>query len=466
MRNRHKYSFIFSCILADVLAIIVASFIFLRYAQLSNVAWDYFFLNNLTSARLFCWILPALYFRLYPLDTEFNLDAFYRYTWRVFLLQAFLWQSYIYLIHASKNYNFVFESNVYSSSFLMVYCLFSRITITYILINMKNWIQNPFKVAIWGFNKTSIGLASQIEKNAHFLNFLGIINSESELKYKSKKEFGAVLQHAIENASKTGIQEMYIVVQPKYITDLNHFFELADKLCMRLKFVPDFSMLSKEKFSSSSYHNFQVLKPREEPLQKSSNLLIKRVFDVIFSLLVVILILSWLFPILAFLIKKQSKGPILFKQLRTGKKNQPFWCYKFRSMRVNTVSDSKQAQKEDDRVTPIGKFIRRTSLDELPQFFNVLLGDMSVVGPRPHMLKHTDDYNDLIHNFMVRHFVKPGITGWAQVSGHRGETKEVIDMKRRVNADINYVLNWSLIKDIKICFLTVIITLKGDVNAF
>ena len=466
MRNRHKYSFIFSCILADALAMIGASFIFLRYTPLSNEAWNYFFLNNLISAKLLCWILPALYFRLYPIDTEFNLDAFYRNSWRAFLMQALLWQSYIYLIHASIDYNFGFESNVYSSSFLLVYFLFSRIAITYILINMKNLIRKPFNVAIWGFNKTSVELASQIETNAYFSNFLGIINSESEMTYKSKKQFGVVLTEAIKNASITGIQELYVVVQPKYITDLNHFFELADKCCMRLKFVPDFSMLSKGKFSSSSYHNFQVLKPRNEPLQKNINRLIKRVFDLVFSLLVILLLLSWLFPILAFLIKKQSKGPVLFKQLRTGKKNQAFWCYKFRSMRINAASDSKQAQKEDDRITPIGKFIRRTSLDELPQFFNVLLGDMSVVGPRPHMLKHTEDYNDLIHNFMVRHFVKPGITGLAQVTGHRGETKEVIDMKRRVNADIDYVLNWSLIKDIKICFLTVIVTLKGDENAF
>ena len=466
MRNRHKYSFIFSSILADLLAIIGAAFIFLRYAQLSNVNWDDFFLNNLISVKLLCWILPALYFRLYPLDTDFNLSAFYRNTWRAFLLQAVLWQSYIYLIHESKNYNFGFESNVYSSSFLLVYCLFSRIAITYILTNMKNWIKNPFNVAIWGFNKTSIELASQMETTAYFSNFLGIINSESEMTFKGKKQFYAALTAAIKNASIAGIQELFVVVQPKYITDLNHFFELADKYCMRLKFVPDFSMLSKGKFSASNYNNFQVLKPREEPLQKSFNRLIKRSFDLFFSLLVIVLVLSWLYPILAFLIKKQSKGPVLFKQLRTGKKNQSFLCYKFRSMTVNAASDSKQAQKEDARVTPIGKFIRKTSLDELPQFFNVLLGDMSVVGPRPHMLKHTEDYNDLIHNFMVRHFVKPGITGLAQVSGFRGETKEVIDMKRRVNADIDYVLNWSLIKDIKICFLTVIVTLKGDENAF
>jgi lipopolysaccharide/colanic/teichoic acid biosynthesis glycosyltransferase len=135
-------------------------------------------------------------------------------------------------------------------------------------------------------------------------------------------------------------------------------------------------------------------------------------------------------------------------------------------MHINASSDSAQAQKDDARVTPIGKFIRKTSLDEMPQFFNVLLGDMSVVGPRPHMLKHTTDYNNQIDNFMVRHFVKPGITGLAQVSGYRGETKKVSDMKRRVKADIDYLQNWSLIKDFKICFLTVIVTLKGDENAF
>jgi lipopolysaccharide/colanic/teichoic acid biosynthesis glycosyltransferase len=135
-------------------------------------------------------------------------------------------------------------------------------------------------------------------------------------------------------------------------------------------------------------------------------------------------------------------------------------------MSLNKNSDSLQAQKGDPRVTPIGKFIRKTSLDELPQFFNVFMGDMSIVGPRPHMLKHTKDYNDLISNFMVRHYVKPGITGLAQVSGYRGETRKVSDMKRRVNADILYVQNWSLIKDIKICFLTLIVTIKGDSNAY
>lgn len=466
MRNRHKYSIIFCCILVDLLALTVASFIFLSYTHPSKATWSTFFLNNIMGAKLLCWILPALFFRLYPLDTDFKLDIFYRNTWYTFLAHSFFWQSYIYLIHDSDIYRFGFESNIFAGSFLLVYGLFSRIAITFVVVNLKNWISKPYNVAIWGFNKTSIELASQIETSAYFSNFLGIINSESITTYHNKKQFSIGLAEAIVAASTTGIQELYVVAPPHYITDLNHFFGLADKCCMRLTFVPDFSMLAKGKFSATSYNNFHVLRPRNEPLQKSFNRLIKRAFDIFLSLLVLILVLSWLFPILAFLIKKESKGPVLFKQMRSGKKNQPFWCYKFRSMYVNTTSDSKQAQKNDDRVSPIGKYIRKTSLDELPQFFNVLMGDMSVVGPRPHMLKQTEQYNDLIHNFMVRHFVKPGITGLAQVSGLRGETKGVKDMKRRVNADIAYVVNWSLIKDIKICFLTVVLIFKGDQNAF
>lgn len=466
MKNRHKFTFIFSCILADVLAMICASTIFLEYSSLSAIGWHQFFIKNILISLLVSWMVPVFYFRLYPLESDFNLEAFYRNTWRSFLVQQIIWQSYIYFFHGKEQYEFGIASNIFLWSFLLIYFLLSRIAITLVVSNIKKWVRKPYKVAIWGFNKTGIELAAKIENNTYFFDFLGIINTNSEIIYKTKKEFSPVLLQAITNASNSGIQELYVVVQPKYIRNLNPFFELADKYCLRLKFVPDFSKLSKGKFTASSFHNFHVLKPRHEPLQNSFNRFIKRVFDVVVSLLVVLFLFSWLFPILALIIKKQSKGPVFFKQLRTGKKNQAFWCYKFRSMRVNRDSDSIQAQKGDERVTPIGRFIRKTSLDELPQFFNVLLGDMSIVGPRPHMLKHTDDYSDLINNFMVRHFVKPGITGLAQVSGHRGETKKVIDMKHRVNADIDYVLHWSLIKDIKICFLTVIVILKGDEKAF
>ncbi len=192
----------------------------------------------------------------------------------------------------------------------------------------------------------------------------------------------------------------------------------------------------------------------------------KRTFDVVFAALVVALLLSWLLPLIALLIKAESRGPILFKQLRTGKNGQPFYCLKFRSMRMNADADSKQASKGDSRITKVGAFLRKTSLDELPQFFNVLKGEMSVVGPRPHMLSHTEYYAQAIDNFMERHLIMPGITGLAQVSGFRGETKEVEAMANRVNADIKYLSNWSFLLDMKIVLLTVVQAVKGSENAF
>jgi lipopolysaccharide/colanic/teichoic acid biosynthesis glycosyltransferase len=161
-----------------------------------------------------------------------------------------------------------------------------------------------------------------------------------------------------------------------------------------------------------------------------------------------------------------SKGPVFFKQLRTGKHNKPFYCLKFRSMRLNDDSDHKQATRGDSRITKVGAFMRKTNIDELPQFINVLRGEMSVVGPRPHMLKHTEDYSRVIDNFMVRHLVAPGITGWAQVIGYRGETKEREAMEKRVKTDIWYIKNWSFMLDLKIVLLTIKQTFKGNENAF
>jgi lipopolysaccharide/colanic/teichoic acid biosynthesis glycosyltransferase len=152
--------------------------------------------------------------------------------------------------------------------------------------------------------------------------------------------------------------------------------------------------------------------------------------------------------------------------MRSGENNEPFLCYKFRSMRVNTDSDLKQMTKGDSRVTKIGQFIRKTSIDELPQFFNVLKGDMSIVGPRPHMLNHTKQYNELTENFMVRHFVKPGITGLAQIRGLRGEITDMKYMQERINVDIEYLENWDVISDFKICFLTFYSIIKGDEKAY
>ena len=466
MRNRHKFAFIICCAIADMIAMVYGTLLFLDLVTEEGVGWNTLFLNRMIPITILSWLFSVTYFQLYRVDVLFNLDDFFRNSWRAFLTQRILWHSYIFIFQDKLLYFFGSKANLFQLSFLLFYFLLSRILFALITGNIKRWVVKSYTVAIWGFNKTSIELASHLEANSYFIDFLGILNENSSAEYTNNDDFSIALTEAIHNASEQNINELYIVTKPDFISDLNYFFELGDKHCMRLKFVPDFSSISKKHFSSSHINNFHVIKPRNEPLQNAYNRLAKRVFDLVVSSIVILLILSWLYPLLACLIKRNSKGPVLFKQMRTGKKNEPFCCYKFRSMYMNMGDESQQAIKGDARVTPIGKFLRCTSLDEMPQFFNVLLGNMSIVGPRPHMIKHTNDYNDHINNFMVRHFVKPGITGLAQVSGLRGETKRVSDMIRRVSKDIEYVQRWSLITDIKICFLTIVVILKGDKNAF
>lgn len=239
----------------------------------------------------------------------------------------------------------------------------------------------------------------------------------------------------------------------------------ADKNLIRFKLVPEFYYTHKPTFVQNFGH-IPVISIRPEPLENMLNRFFKRLFDIVFSLFIILFVFSWLFPILSVLIKLSSPGSIFFVQVRSGRDNEAFNCYKFRSMQVNNESDKKQATRGDARITKIGAFLRKTNLDELPQFFNVLKGNMTVVGPRPHMLKHTEEYSKLIDQFMVRHFLKPGITGWAQVNGLRGETKTTEDMLERVEADVWYLENWSFLLDLKIIFLTLWGTIRGDKNAF
>jgi putative colanic acid biosynthesis UDP-glucose lipid carrier transferase len=202
------------------------------------------------------------------------------------------------------------------------------------------------------------------------------------------------------------------------------------------------------------------------PLDIKSNKHLKRLFDIAFSLFIIVFILSWLTPLLALLIKIESDGSVFFKQKRNGLNYHEFFCYKFRSMKENDIADLEQVSKNDPRITIIGKIIRKTSIDELPQFFNVLLGEMSVVGPRPHMISHTEIYAKSVDKFMVRHFVKPGITGLAQTNGYRGEVENENDIIYRVKYDIFYLEHWSILLDIKIIFLTIINAIKGEDKAY
>lgn len=212
---------------------------------------------------------------------------------------------------------------------------------------------------------------------------------------------------------------------------------------------------------STPYMNFF-----QDPLRNTSNRFVKRAFDIIFSLFILIFIFPWIYVIVGIITKITMPGPVFFKQKRNGINGKEFVMYKFRSMKVNKQADTQQASKEDPRITGWGKILRKTNLDEMPQFINVLKGDMSVVGPRPHMVKHTEEYSKLIEHYMLRHYIKPGVTGYSQVTGFRGETKELSQMEGRIKGDIWYLEHWSLWLDIYIVFKTILNAIIGDDNAY
>lgn len=262
------------------------------------------------------------------------------------------------------------------------------------------------------------------------------------------------------------IDEIYASVAELSNKDLVKLIEFVDNNLKILKFLPDNKEIYSKKLDFTYYGVLPILSMRKIPMDEPINKFLKRSFDIVLSLLVIVGVLTWLTPILGLLIKLESKGPIFFKQKRNGLDYKEFFCYKFRSMIPNPMADLHQIKKGDERVTKIGRIIRKTSIDELPQFINVLKGDMSVVGPRPHMVSHTHMYAERIDKFMVRHFIKPGITGLAQISGFRGEVDSESHIINRVKYDIFYLENWSLFLDLKIVFQTIFNALRGEEKAY
>lgn len=270
-----------------------------------------------------------------------------------------------------------------------------------------------------------------------------------------------------EYCKENNVHEIYYALdqQQELFAELMQF---ADEHFIFLGIVPHIDGVDFSRRVDTILYNdsrIPIIASRKAPLQLFENHQMKRAFDIVFSALVLFVLFFTLFPIIALAIKLSSKGPILFKQLRPGKNNKLFWCYKFRTMKADS-DQQKQATKNDSRITKVGAFLRRTSLDELPQFYNVLIGDMSVVGPRPNLLVHLQEYPKEIKEYTQRHWVTPGITGFAQVNGYRGETKETLLMKKRVEHDLQYIENWSLSLDMKIIGKTVVNMVKGEDKAY
>lgn len=409
------------------------------------------------------WLFNTAIFKLYTAYNARKIERIYRGTVKSVILHFVFFSIYLLL---AKDYTFSKNFLIYFYLLLFLAFLLNRFIGTYIQYVLISKFNSTRKVAVMGDNDTGMRLAAYLEKQRN-VDFYGFVDADESIFGEANGQVSMKAAKNMTEAALYGVKDLYVSIAPAKMHLIGPLVSEADKQMLRLKFIPDLAGALAAPYTITYMGGeFPIITLRNEPLESMSNRFKKRAFDMIFSTLVIVFVLSWLYPIIGLLIKLQSKGPVLFKQQRSGINDEPFWCYKFRSMRMNNDSDKKQATKGDSRITPIGSFLRKSSLDEMPQFFNVFRGEMSVVGPRPHMLRHTEEYKKIIGQYMVRQFVKPGITGWAQVNGYRGETKDDIAMEKRVEHDIWYLENWSTMLDVRVIFMTVINVFQGEENAY
>ena len=350
-----------------------------------------------------------------------------------------------------------------SYTIFAVLVLLWRLLIIWALSVYRRSGYNQMRIVIVGYGKAGLDLYNFVSKNKdRGYQFLGFFDDKFQEDSMIKGKISDLEKFILQN----DVDEIFCSLDSISRDQLKKITIFADNHLKRIKLLPNLKDFTAAEVAVEQYGTIPVVLSRNEPLNDIINQFAKRAFDVIFSLSVIILVFTWLFPILALLIKLDSKGPVFFRQKRNGRNNKIFWVYKFRTMRYQREAEFVQATQNDSRITKLGRFLRKTSIDELPQFFNVLLGDMTVVGPRPHPLELNDTFKHIVEKYMVRHLVKPGVTGLAQVKGYRGETKDVRSMINRVKMDVFYIENWSFWLDVRIVFWTIQSMLKGDKNAF
>ena len=417
---------------------------------------------NLGNAMLFhfyvsvSWIIIAM-------KTEFY--VVYRYTKVPQILRLLFNQLFFY---ALALYAFI---GFFKQPFMSRLALAQYTAIVFVLVAVFKFLSYYLLMAYREKVKGNLRNVVVIGKNKKTEQLISVFKERAEFGYEFKKQFSSDdenfdIRNCFDYITANQIDEVYCSISELSNKEILEFINFADNNLKTLKFLPDNKNIYSKKLKLEYYDYLPILSLRDIPLHNPINAFLKRSFDVVFSLLVIVGVLLWLTPLLAILIWMESRGPLFFAQKRSGLDNKEFYCYKFRSMAMNRDADSRQAEKDDMRVTKIGRFIRSTSIDELPQFYNVLFGDMSVVGPRPHMLKHTDEYSEKVDKYMVRHFVKPGITGLAQVRGYRGEIEADSDIQGRIKFDIFYIENWSFLLDLKIIIQTVLNMFKGEEKAY
>ncbi|MEK6152831.1 exopolysaccharide biosynthesis polyprenyl glycosylphosphotransferase [Flavobacteriaceae bacterium 3-367] len=328
----------------------------------------------------------------------------------------------------------------------------------YLLMQYRAKVKGSLRhVVVIGKNKKTDQLVKMFKKHGEY--------GYHVIKQFSPKKSGFDMEECLNFIRDNGIDEIYCSVNDLKNNEIGRFVNYADNNLINLKFIPDNREIFTKYLKLDYYEYFPILSLRELPLDDPFNRFYKRSFDFLFSLFVLLFFLSWLMPIIGLLIKLDSKGPIYFRQNRPGFKEEGFGCYKFRTMVANE-STEQSATRNDPRITKLGAFLRKTSLDELPQFVNVLIGQMSVVGPRPHLWRQNHEYGTTVGKYMLRHFVNPGITGLAQAKGLRGEIESDDEIINRIRYDVFYIENWSILLDIKIIVQTFLNVIKGQEKAY
>ncbi|WP_296634963.1 exopolysaccharide biosynthesis polyprenyl glycosylphosphotransferase [Polaribacter sp.] len=450
---KKRYSFLIKPLQIVIDIILINSLVYFIYDK------EFFNFSFLSYITLF-WIVISYFLGFYRV---------YRHTRFLRILTLLGKQFLIFVLGYFAYFGIFREGDVVHNQFLILSLIVGSISIvkffSFILLKKYRSLGNNFRTTVVvGYDQSSKNIIKLFKSKSNLgYKFLGFF---TEKKYKNKEYLGN-FEEVFEFIENNIVDEIYCslnVLNKEQIKRINKFALEKDVV---LKLIPETDELYSKNQSVEFYDDtLMVLNVNKLPFEFEESFYIKRIFDIFFSLFVIIFLLSWLIPIIWFFVKLESKGSLIFMQKREGINGQEFVCYKFRSMKINDLSDKVHATKNDTRVTKTGAFLRKTSIDELPQFFNVLKGDMSVVGPRPHIESLSLEYQKDVEDYLKRHIVKPGITGLAQVSGYRGEIKNKSDIKNRVRFDIFYIENWSFLLDIKIIIQTVLNIFKGEDKAY
>jgi len=405
------------------------------------------------------WLLISYYTNFYRV---------YRYTTAIRIISQIVIQFLVFFLAYFAFFGIFKEGSVVNNQLKVFLIIFSGISIFkvmyfYLLKIYRKRGLNFRNVVVIGLDPTSKKITE-------------IFNTENDLGYRYKGFFSdkksesnnylGPISESYKYLLENEIDEIYCSLLTLSQNQIKEFTKFTSDKGLVMKLIPDDKDLYSKDFNIEYYDTIPVLKAKKLPFELAETKIVKRLFDIVFSSLIIVFLLSWLIPILWILIKLESKGPLFFKQKRDGLNGDQFVCFKFRSMQINSASNLIQTTKNDNRITNVGKFIRRTSIDELPQFFNVLLGEMSVVGPRPHMKSQSKNFILDVENYMRRNSVKPGITGLAQIRGFRGEIEKKSDIENRVRLDIFYIENWSFFLDVRIIIQTFLNIFKGDEKAY